>query len=206
VSCLAFSPDGKTLASGGRDGTIALWEIAADPRHDAPALNLRRRIQAPAKVAASIAFSPDGSTLASTAVASVAFSPDGSTLASTAVFDAHARLWDAATGVAKGALGSHRTSTLGVAFSPDGKLLATSGDDGAVRLWDLATGRLVDSLEPSAPESNRWIWSTTFSPDGRSLAAAGNRPAPLLWRLADRPAPKLRPMNSRLKSHRLSPL
>ncbi|MER6161594.1 serine/threonine-protein kinase, partial [Streptomyces sp. NPDC001868] len=111
-----YSPDGKTLATDGDEGTVWLWDPATG-RHRS---TLRVH---------------DGS------VNDVEFSPDGKTLA-TAGEDGTVRLWDPATGRARAvAVFDHGSPVFAVAFSPDGKTLATAGEDGTVRLWDPATGR-----------------------------------------------------------------
>ena len=69
----------------------------------------------------------------------VAFSPDG-TLLATASRDGTARIWDLATGTTRAVLQGHTDWLTGVAFSPDGTLLATASRDGTARIWDLATG------------------------------------------------------------------
>src|SRR6516164_6327313 len=95
LSCLAFTRDGKTLASGGKDGTVTIWDVAAR------------------KPTAQIPGHKD-------MVVALAFSPDGKTLAATS-HDSEVRLYDAATGKAAGTLVGHGQGVRGVAFSPDGK-------------------------------------------------------------------------------------
>src|ERR1022692_2792268 len=100
-------------------------------------------------------------------VTSVAFSPDGSLLA-TASHDRTARTWDAATGDTRTTLEDHTSAVNAVASSPDGALLATASADGTVRLWDAATGAPRATLEGHTSAVN----AVAFSPDGSLLATA----------------------------------
>ena len=152
IYSVAFSPDGLTLASGGQDNVVRLWDLGS--RRAAGTLTGHT------DVVSGVAFSPDGRTLASGSfdttvrlwdlrarraigpplrrhtrpVGGVAFSRDGSTLAS-AGHDGAIRLWQVPGGEALGALTGHLGNVRSVAFSPLGTL-ASGGDDGLVRLWD----------------------------------------------------------------------
>jgi WD40 repeat protein len=117
---LAFSPDGKRLAACD-DRMVTVWDTASGQR----TLTLK------------------GHTVQ---VLSVAFSPDGSQLA-TASWDRTVKVWDAATGREVRTLTGHTDRVTSVAFSPDGKQLASASRDGTVRVWDTATGQEVQTLK-----------------------------------------------------------
>jgi WD40 repeat protein len=165
VNALAFSPDGKTLATGhgpvGAVGWVKLWDVATG------------------KVKATL----EGHT---SIVLAVAFSPDGGTLAS-AGQDGTVKLWDVTAGKEKATLHGQGGWVLAVAFAPDGKTLAWGEQGGAVRLWDLSTGRVQVTLRGH----DGAVRSLAFSPDGTTLASAGgdwsreDRPGEMkLWDLA----------------------
>jgi Tol biopolymer transport system component len=118
--CVAISPDTQMIASGGADGTAALWERASGKQLQQLTGHTGR-------------------------VRGVDFSPDGRRIAS-ASEDGSARLWDVATGESLHTLSGHAGAVFSVSFSPDGKFLATGGTDDTVRLWEAATGQSLETL------------------------------------------------------------
>jgi parallel beta-helix repeat protein len=197
VRSVAFSPDGRLLASGSYDDTIKLWEVASGREV--------RTLTGHTADVESVAFSPDGRLLASGSddetiklwevasgslvrtltghtdyVRSVAFSPDGRLLASGSD-DKTIKLWDVATGRLVLTLIGHTDWVRSVAFSPDGRLLASGSDDDTIKLWDVATGRLVLTLIGHTD----WVRSVAFSPDGRLLASGSADKTIRLWDISD---------------------
>jgi WD40 repeat protein len=152
---VAFSPDGRMLASCGKDKTMWVW----DPASGAQQLSLTGHTDR---------------------VSGVAFSPDGQLLASCGN-DKTVRLWDPASGQHQRTLTGHTSMVYDVAFSPDGQLLASCGNDKTVRLWDPASGQHRHTL--TGHEGGVWasLQAVAFSPDGQLLARCGKDMTVQLW-------------------------
>jgi WD40 repeat protein len=154
VFTIAFSPDGKTLASGSSDNTVILWDVAS-----------RKPVGRPLSMHKSTVFC-------------VAFSPDGKILAS-GDGEGTINLWDLATRQPMGApLVEHRGRVTSLAFSPDGKMLASEDGYGTVILWDMLRRQPIGA--PLAGQKSQ-VWSIAFSPDGKTLALGNEDGTVILW-------------------------
>ena len=151
VNSVAFSPDGRTIASGSDDDDIFLWDTITGQH----AQTLKRH---------------------TSRVNSVVFSPDGRTIVS-ASNDDNIFLWNAITGQHKQTLKGHRHDVNCVAFSPDGRTIVSGSDDNDIFLWNAITGQHIQTLEGHTRNVN----SIAFSPDGRTIVSGDDGNNIFLW-------------------------
>ena len=191
VQWVAFSPDGKMLASaGGGEDTICLWDLHTGER-------LRTITGQPDRFHsfyyAPVAYAPDGLTLAGAgadtkirlwgvstgeliktittdmkSVDTVVYSPDSGTLASISEWHNNIYLWDVQTGERLKVLTGHTNTVDSIAYSPGGKTLASESEDGTVRFWNADTGELLRTISGHTFMAR----SVAFSPDGKTLASS----------------------------------
>ena len=193
VEALAFSPDGRFLASGSRDSTVRLWEVAAL----ATAASSGDTLASPARAIAEWTVFKGHTDQ----VSSVAFTPDGKTLAS-ASSDHTAKLWDVVRGQEQVTLRGHTGRLYSVAFSPDGKLLASGGADATIRLWDVASR----SLQTTLAGHKDHVHSLTFSADGKRIVSGSFDKTVNMWDVSTgKERATLRGHNSNVLSVAVSP-
>jgi len=213
IMTLAFAPNRDTLASGGMDGTVRLWDFSGSKPRERFQLNKHH------DAVHSLAYTQDNTILASGSgsmdgliwlwnlaeeqpcelaylqghqgsVDALAFSRDGRMMASGGT-DLTVRLWDLAGRQSRQRtlLKGHLKPIRAVAFAPDGQTLASCGQDYTVRIWNL--GRMWSTERAVLPHQGH-VNALCYAPDGRTLATACQDQSVRLWDLTASPKPKVR--------------
>ncbi|MGI9167163.1 MAG: eIF2A-related protein [Pyrinomonadaceae bacterium] len=196
VDTMAFSPDGKWLASGSVDNTVKLWEVATGREV--------RTLTAHTRGVKAVAFSHDGRSLVTGAldntvrlwdvasgremrrldgcgsVSALALSDDGRFLAS-GNMEKTIKLWNTANGDELRSLTGHLGSITTLAFNPDSSYLASGSADGTIKLWDVAFGRSIRSLTGHRER----VRAVAFSSDGQLLASGSDDAKVKIWKVKD---------------------
>ena len=196
---VAFSPDGKTLASDIKGNYLCLWDVETGRQVRVFGYHTHFDIYR-------IAFSPDGKKIASAGsgdtirlwdvqtgtqlhvirwhfqtITSLAFSPDSQTLA-TPSSPNRICLWDTNDGSCLRTFSGHTEPVYRVAFHPAGKTIASSSGDKTVRFWDVETG---EQIGRPLTRYTEYVSALAFSPDGNTVAIANSDNKIYLWRFAD---------------------
>ena len=192
VNAVAFSPNGKWLASGGNDQVLILWDV--QEKQDIATLEHIPSGGSPSQVI-SVAFSPDGKLLASAGhqsvklwdvkgwkeiatlkhddwVHAVVFSPNGERLA--AVDGKKIKIWDAQARQVIAELEGDANWIGAIAFSPDSQTFASGGSEGKIKLWTVSNWNVIREIKEVSSVSD-----LAFSPDGKTFTSAG--PAVSIW-------------------------
>jgi WD40 repeat protein len=197
INNIAFSSDGKLIATVSDDATIKLWETTGEL---IKTLECRSLLKVPCAAFNSVSFSPDSQTFATTnqngtiqlwdrqgnllkliiahqeRVESLTFSPDGETIASGS-WDNSVKLWNRNGELIKTQPMQHQGAVYTVSFSPDGQTIATAGQHGDIKLWS-RQGNLLQQWKAHTNQIN----SLSFSPDSSELASASGDGSVKLWR------------------------
>ncbi len=146
---VAFAPDGLTLASGGNDRFVRIWDIETG--------RLLRSLRGHTAVVRVVQYSPDGQMLA------------------TASEDRTIRLWNHQTGENLRLLfNRYDHAVTSLSFSPDGLMLARAGQNKDIKIWEVATGTELMTLLGKDQYDHNWSVCTAFSPDGMNLVAGSD--------------------------------
>ncbi len=151
MTSVAYSPDGKSLASSSWDETIKIWDVVSRKK--------LASLQGHSHWVTSVAYSPDGKSLASSS------------------YDKTIKIWDVVSGKELASLQGHSHWVTSVAYSPDGKSLASCSEDKTIKIWDIGSRKELASFQGNFES----VTSVAYSPDGKSLAISSNNKTIKIW-------------------------
>ena len=193
VWCVAYSDDGKYIASGGDDGSIVIYNTSTYEEVS--------RFAGLKDVPVSVCFSHDSKKLAAAGkdmkvtvwdfasknllfeakghkgyIIKIEFSPNDKLIAS-ASYDKTIKLWDAGTGELKSTFEGHTKEVNSLSFSPNGEQLVSGSGDKTIKIWNVANSSLFLNI----PAHTNWVRSVAYSPDGSLIASGGDDRQIHLW-------------------------
>ena len=148
---VVYSPDGRTLATAGRDSVAKIWDVATGQE--------LRTLRGHTSFVLDATYSPDGQRLVTSSA------------------DKTAKIWAVSTGELLGTLQGHTDQVWTAVYSPDGRRIATASWDKTIRVWDSTTGQMLQTFEGHTKR----IWSVAWSPDGNSLVSASEDGTARVW-------------------------
>ncbi|KAM0443818.1 hypothetical protein ACHAO4_010354, partial [Trichoderma viride] len=151
VTSVAFSADGRDIASGSSDNTIKIWDATTGKE--------RQTLRSHSRLVTSVAFSANSRDIAS------------------GLSDNTIKIWDATTGKERQTLRGHSHSATSVAFSADGRDIASGSSDNTIKIWDATTGKERQTLRGHSG----WVYSVAFSADGRDIASGSDDQTIKIW-------------------------
>jgi eukaryotic-like serine/threonine-protein kinase len=161
VTAVAWSPDGKFIASGGNDHTLQVWNAKTGSR----LFISHGQIGG----VPGVAWSPDSTRIASASA--------GPSISGGPASDNTVRVWNVSTGKSIYTYHGHSSGITGVAWSPGGKRIASSSTDYTIQIWDAMNGQ-----HPLILRAHSWYaWTVAWSPDGKHLASGGPDEAVRIW-------------------------
>ena len=206
IKSVSFSPDGKYIATAGKDDTVILWSSLGEKKWTKK--GIQREVADSVKTMNFVTFSPDGQKIvaaegdgtvtlwdisgnqrssfkaSTTNFKSLSFSPDGQKIAT--ADEEQARLWDLSGKKIAEFIG-HKGRVNSISFSPNGQQIATAGYDGTVRLWEVSGKQLKQFIAHKGQE----VLSLSLSPDGKYIATSAKDNIARLWNLSEQDSVKL---------------
>jgi eukaryotic-like serine/threonine-protein kinase len=189
IHALCCSPDGTSIASASRDGTVRIWQVIQEsaqsrgsaqgttPTESTWGTQTKRTYRGHERYVFAVAWSPDGSSIASGGL------------------DRQVHIWDSTTGQPMQIYRNHTAPIRSLSWSPDSLRIASASEDGTVQIWNVVTGACLCSY----PGHQGKVQAVSWSPDGAYIASAGDDQTVQIWQLADNQVKKSIPMWEKTK-------